>query len=278
MGIEIAQTPSEILLDPRQYLHYLHGDAGVGKTTWCRQIPGHYFARCEEGTKGLSVFGTSLKSWSEFLELIVLIVKQKQSNWENVREIKTLVIDTFDQLFELAGEWVVQNMRFMDQGTPKKYDQIDVVPFGLGHKAVRKLILNQIKKFMSYGFGVVLVGHTKERPIQWRGQSLIAKRLNLSPTTANDVVSACDAVGYCTIEEVIERDKDGNIMHAETGRYIHWQKEFLITAKHRLQRFPARTKLNNDSEKGPLGYELYAAAFQDAAQALRLQDQPKKLE
>lgn len=266
--IVIEQVASEIVTDPREYLHYLHGDAGVGKTTWCKQIEGHYFAKCDNGTKGLKVFGSSISSWPEFLEMLLLLSKQKASDWNGVREVKTLIVDTFDFLFELCGEWTVTNVRFMCQGVPKKYDRIENVPYGAGYAAVRRLVLLKLKKFMSLGFGIVLVGHTKEKTINWRGQDMIAKRLNLSPTTAEEILGECDAVGYCTIEETIERNDDGDIISIETGRYIHWQKEFLISAKHRLQDFPARTPLNNKCSKGPLGYELYLTAFKKAAKAL----------
>lgn len=269
MAVVIEQISSDIVLDPRKYLHYLHGDAGVGKTTWCKQIPGHYFAKCENGTMGLKVFGSSINSWPDFLEMLLLLVKQKESNWEGVREVKTVIVDTYDYLFELAGEWVAQNVKFMVQGKTIKYARIEQVPFGDGFSVTRRLTLSKIRKFMALGFGVILVGHTKEKVIKWRGQDLTVKRLNLSPTTAEAVVSACDAVGYCTIEETIERNDQGQITSVETGRYIHWQKEFQISAKHRLQQFPSRTALNNQKSKGLLGYELYLEAFEKAAHALQ---------
>lgn len=269
MTITIEQTESAIVLDPRKYLHYLHGDAGVGKTTWCQQIDGHYFAKCEDGTKGLKVFGSIISTWPDFLEMLGLLAKQKESNWEDVREVKTVIVDTYDYLFELASEWVAQNVKFMVQGKATKYERIEHVPFGDGYAVTRRLTLGKIRKFMALGFGVILVGHTKEKVLQWRGQDLTTKRLNLSPTTAEAVVSACDAVGYCTIEETIERNDQGQVTSIETGRYIQWQKEFLVSAKHRLQDFPVRTALNNQKDKGPLGYELYLTAFEKAAQVLQ---------
>ena len=56
----------------------------------------------------------------------------------------------------------------------------------------------------------------------------------------------------------------------ESGRWIYWQPTFLRTAKHRLRHFPEKTPLNNDPEKGPLGYELYTDVFVEAAEKERI--------
>jgi hypothetical protein len=268
--IEISQKPSRIVVDPRQYLHCLHGDAGVGKTTWCRQIPGHYFAQCEHGTKGLSVFGHNISCWQDMVDTFELLVKQKKTDWKDVREVRTLIIDTGERLFDYAGEHIAKTVSFVVGGKAAKYKRIDDVPYGKGFNATRALMMSRIRKFMSYGFGVVLVSHTKEKVIKWKGQELTVKRINFSPTTAQAIVDDCDAVGYCTIDEKIERDEALNIISVEQGRYIQWQKEFTITAKHRLANFAKRTALNNDPKKGPLGYEIYLQEFR--ARALELEN------
>ena len=131
-------------------------------------------------------------------------------------------------------------------------------------------MMSKIRKFMSFGFGVVLVSHTKEKNIKWKGQDLTAKRINFSPTTAQAIINDCDAVGYCTIDEEVTRDDEMNIVAIDQGRYIQWQKEFLITAKHRLAGFAKRTALNNDPNKGLLGYEIYLKEFR--ARALELEE------
>ena len=266
MAIEIAQLPSEIVVNPKEYLHLIHGDAGIGKTTWCSQIDGHYFAKCEEGAKGVQVFGSTITSWDEFREMCSLIVAQKELNWKDVRQIDVIIVDTLDRLFDYCGQWVSKNVAFMDKGTAKKYDRIENVPWGKGYAEVRERILDIVKKLMSYGFGVILLAHTKERTVKWRGQELTSFDLSISPTSAQEFVGACDAVGYATAEEIVERDATtGEINSVETGRWIYWQKAFLREAKHRLRNFPERTPLNNDVAKGPLGYTSYAKTFYDCA-------------
>jgi hypothetical protein len=267
MAIEIAQQPSSIVVNPKEYLHLIHGDAGIGKTTWCSQIDGHYFAKCEEGTKGVQVYGSTITSWPDFLELCRLIVEQKATNWKDVRPIDVIIIDTLDRLFDYCGMWVAENVKFMDKGVAKKYDRIENVPWGKGYAEVRELILNVVKKLMSFGFGVVLLAHTKERTVQWRGQDLTSFDLSISPTSAQEFVGACDAVGYATLEETIERNAKGDVERIENGRWLYWQPTFLRRAKHRLENFPERTPMNNDLTKGPYGYQQYAQVFQQVAEA-----------
>ena len=39
----LMQEPTSVVTDPRGYLTAVHGAAAVGKSSFCAQIPDHYF-------------------------------------------------------------------------------------------------------------------------------------------------------------------------------------------------------------------------------------------
>ena len=253
MAIEIQTEPTEILEDPRKYVMMIYGCPGVGKTTWASQIPGHYFAKTEEGTKGLRVWGSPIQKWDDFLELCVALGK-----YEGERKIHTLVVDTLERLYWFCGDWLCKHKRFMVRGTPQSFEDIRHVPYGLGYAETAKEILRVFNKInLDLGLGLVLIAHERERTIIWRGEELPKYEPDLPPSAVTALTAFCDAVGRFEIKQKITKDK-GDVVQVEEGRYQQWQPEFGTIAKHRLTGFPAILELPRDR-----GYQVYEQAFRD---------------
>jgi hypothetical protein len=258
----LVQQASEIIDDPKSYLHLLLGDPGVGKTTWASQIPGHYFAKAEIGTKGVSVFGSPIIEWEDFIEMCADLVIAQGTGWKDQREVTTVIVDTYEQLFAAAARWICKNRTFPEKGVPQKFDKLEDVPFGKGYKAVNELIIEKINKLMLYGFGVVLICHMKERTVKWRGQELKAVGPDLPPSAADAITGLADAVGYFTIDMKVQKNAQGQVESSEEGRFSIWQPQFLTPTKHRIPGFPDRLLLNYETM-----YADYCKAFTAAAQA-----------
>lgn len=269
--VSIRQTASKIVQDPRKYLTLVYGDAGVGKTTFCSQIPGHYFVITEAGTHGVEVVGHQIFSWNEFLETCALICEQKLRGWKDkednpVREVTTFVIDDIEHLFWLCGEHICATTSFMDSGKLIKYDRIEDVGWGKGYKRACEYLLKPLNKLLLKGFGMVITGHVRTREIKWRGQPMTTYNIALPPSVAQAIIDACGAVGYMTIEETYKKDGNNNVITTEKERRCYWQKEFLRESKHKLANFPEYTLLNHDKRKGSLGWENYLTAFNQAVE------------
>ena len=254
----LQQEPTSIQIDPRRYLTLVHGEAGVGKTSWAQQIPGHYFMITESGTEGVRVFGDIILTWDDFLEKGTELVEAQAKGFEGQREVTTIVIDTYEALWERCGEWVCKHVVFTEKGVKQHFDRIDDIPYGKGYKEVSKILIGKLQKLLLLGFGIVLLSHTKERSVTWGGQTFSSYEPNLSPSAAQAIVDACGAVGHFVIEETIKKGADGLPGQTEIGRWMYWQKQFLRVSKHRLDGFPARLPL----PKG-CGYETYVTAFQN---------------
>lgn len=269
----LMQEPTKIETDPRAYLTGIHGTEGVGKTSYGQQIPGHYFMITEAGTEGVEVYGDPILTWEEYLAKCKEIVEAKQNNFKEQREIKVVVIDTVEKLWDLCGYWVCANCRFPEKGIFHKFDRIEDVPFGKGYKRINELLIATFNKLMLYGLGVLWISHTKERTITWGGQDMTAVGPNLGPTAADYLVAASGAVGYIDIESVTKKDESGSVISVEEGRVMWWQKSFLRTAKHRLDHFP--DKLTFPKGKG---YITYLRAFEEAVEKRKQELKERKTE
>jgi len=231
--------------DPRRWLHLIHGEPGVGKTSWAAQIPGHYFVRTEEGCKGLYTFGEDVTTWEQFVNNIVgELVKGVETNWEGQRKVETIVIDVVEKLWEICAKWIVKNRTFLVKGTPQSFADVRHVPFGIGYTDTTAELLRVIRVIQHLGIGMVLLSHTNYRRFPWGTEELRRAEPDFTPSTVDDIVGECDAVGYFATDEVAKKELvDGviKVVSIEKGRFQYWQPQFLRIAKHRYdlpERFP----------------------------------------
>lgn len=260
----LAQTATPVMTDPRSYMTAIHSPPGVGKTSFGKQIPGHYFFYTPNaGTEGVKIFGDPILCWKDFIDKAKEVIKAKESGFKDQREIKICIIDTVGDLFDFAGIEVCATQHFMEKGVAHKFDKIDDVPFGKGYKAAFQLLLRNLGTLKLNGFGVLLTSHTKERPVKWGGQDLHHHGFNLPPSAALAVYAACGAIGHFVVEEKIEKGEDGVIKKVETGRSMFWQPTFLRLAKHRLEGFPEKLELPINR-----GWEVYCDAFAETVAKL----------
>ena len=244
--------------DPRKYLTTVIGDAGVGKTTWASHIEGAYFLMTEMGTQGVSVRGEPILSWPSFKEKLNEIWQARKDGWKDVEPITSIVVDTYDILFDMVGQWVCENEQFVVEGRPTRYTKIDDVPFGKGYARVSQLLLGVITRFHLAGFGVFLLCHSKERVVRWKGQAVMMYGPRLSPSASEALINASGAVGYFRVEQEVRKEGD-EIVIANERRVQQWQPTFQVAAKHRLPGFPAELPLTRLE-----GWQTYCQAFKEA--------------
>ncbi len=258
----LQQVPTEIVTDPRRYLTLVYGIAGVGKTEFGAQIPGHYFFCTEAGIEGVRVFGDPILNWKDFLDKCDEVTTAKRNGWKDnegkpIREILTIVVDTYENLYKHAGVWICKNTTFPQKGVQQKYARIEDVPYGKGYTRTNELLIEKLNKLMLSGFGVLVISHSKEKPITWRGENFQAYGPKLPPSAADGIIDACGAVSFFNTEETTDKNDVGIVMKVEEGRYMYWQNSFLIRAKHRLPGFPAKLPLPCGK-----GYQTYLDAFE----------------
>jgi len=241
----LAQEKIHIKVDPRDYITMVLGDAGSGKTTFCSQIPDHYIIGCEPGQEGVEYHGEPCPDFKTFLRIATELINAKNTHFKDQREIKVVVIDTYDRLFELCGVYVVQEEIFMEMGKAQKFAKVDDVPYGRGYKRVNELLIGLIYKLRQAGFGIVLASHVKERIVKWQGQDVTWFGPKLPPSGCDAIIDACGVIAFFRTEEEYKKGATGEILSVKSLRRARFQPTFQIVAKHRLEGFPESMELNH---------------------------------
>jgi len=253
--------------DPKRWLHLIHGEAGVGKSTWAAQIPGHYFVRTEEGCKGLYTYGETVTSWEQFVnEVVADLAEGAKSEWKGQRQVEVLVIDVVEKLWWLCAAWVVKHKQFMVKGVAQSFADIRHVPYGLGYVETTTEFMRILRIVQRLKLGIILISHTNYRHFKWGSEDLQRAEPNFSAGTVDEIVGECDAVGYFSIDEKIKKENQNGALvttAVEQGRFQHWQPQFLRIAKHRFD-LPARLPLPKYG-----GWKVYCEEFEKGAKRER---------
>ena len=152
----------------------LLGEPGVGKTTTIFHIAEKLFG--EDGYMVLDMgteFGTEyiqginsepVEDFNKFIEMTNDIIKNKEIDYP---ELKVLIVDTLDVLFETAEPYMVKlyNQENMSDKNFKPVKTINAVEGGFMHGQDRliEIIVNQIAKLRRAGIGFWYTGHVKRR-------------------------------------------------------------------------------------------------------------------
>lgn len=166
---------NEINLNPLSYNIGLLGESGVGKSTITKQIceklvgdEGYISLDIgrEDGHKAISGIVTeSVPDWATFAEIVDDIVENKDTDYP---DLKVVVIDTYDQLCEIAEKESIRLYNKKIMGTDKpKADTINSAwgGFGKGLDKTIDLMLDKLWALKSVGVSFIIVAHVKRTDI-----------------------------------------------------------------------------------------------------------------
>src|SRR5665648_69220 len=143
----------------------LIGESGIGKSTvikeLCQKIAGDegYMAfdvGKENGHAAISgIISEPIPDWRKFVTVVDDIVNNKEADYPNIRVV---VIDTMDQLFEITEPEVVRLHNI--ENKDKKVSTINAAfgGFGAGQDKVIELILGKLWSLKSVGVAFIVVG------------------------------------------------------------------------------------------------------------------------
>jgi hypothetical protein len=185
----------------------VHGEAGVGKSTFAAGFPGALLLDCEQRTGHLDVSRIDITSWEELIgALKELIVSD--------HEYETVVIDTLDH-----AEMLIHDSLCRAAGV-KSIDDVGG-GYGRGYTAA----LNEWRKFVhgvealrKRNIGVVMLAHshikTFKNPV---GEDYDKWQLKMNTKSANFLREISDAVGFAHFEDFTEEDNKKNHKAQTTG-------------------------------------------------------------
>lgn len=217
-----------IKIDPLSYNIGLIGESGIGKTTIIKEMceklvgeDGYRFLECgkEDGADGIDGINyLNCPEWSMdydeytnsigFEDFVDDVVEHKSTEYP---DLKTVVIDTYDQLIEIAKPEVI---RMHNAEHPEKLVKSIKAAFGgymSGEDKATEIVLDKLWELKSVGVHFIIIGHVKQRQQEdvVTGQTYTSLTTNMSMRDFNAIKTKLHFLGVASIDREIVQEKTG---------------------------------------------------------------------
>lgn len=257
----------EINLSPLAYNIGILGESGIGKTTVIKEVceklvgeDGYLFLECgkEDGDKTVNgLMSESCEDWDKYEEVIEDIIENKATDYPN---LKVVVIDTIDQLFEISEPEVVS---LHNKENEKRADTINSAfgGFGKGLDKAIEIVLNSLWSLKSVGVSFIVIGHTKRREIEdvVTGQTYSTLTTNMQQRYFNAIKTKLDILGVASIDRDIVQQKTGkknpvtkkeetkSVIMSESRKITFRDDNYVIDSKSRFANIVDSISLDSDA-------------------------------
>mgnify|MGYP002791347209 CR=1 FL=1 len=266
----------EIQLNPLAYNIGLLGESGIGKSTIMKEIceklvgPEGYIALDigrEDGHKAINgIISEPVEDWSKFVAITDDIVENKDADYP---ELKVVIVDTYDQLFELAEKEAVR--KWNAKNPDKRAETVNGIygGFGRGLDVTIDMVLDRLWELKKVGVSFVIIAHTKKKDIDdpISGQSYSILTSNISQRYFNAIKTKLDFLGMAYIDRDIVKEKTGK-KNLKTGEDIIKGK---IVGESRVIRFrddtysvDSKSRFADIVDSIPFDADAFIKAMQDA--------------
>ena len=277
---------NEINLNPLCYNVALGGEAGIGKSTLikevCEKLVGDdgYISLDigkEDGHKAISGIVTeSVPDWSTYMEIVDDIVDNKDEDYPN---LKVVVIDTYDQLCDIAEKECIRlyNKKLVAAEKPK----IDTINsawggYGKGLDKTIELMLDSLWKLKSVGVSFIIIFHVKKTNIT---DVITEEQYSIltSDTTQkyfNAIKTKLDFLGMAYLDRDIIKVKTGK--KDRSGKDIEKGKlageSRVISFRDDTYSVDSKCRFANIVDRIPFDSDEFIKAMQDAILAEQSKD------
>lgn len=259
----------QIDLNPLTYNMCLLGESGIGKSTIAKQIcqklvgDEGYIALDigkEDGHKAISgIMSEKCDTWAKYTEVVDDIAENKFTDYP---DLKVVVIDTFDQLCDLAEKQTVKlwNQKLRQQQKPL----IDTINsafggYGKGLDKAIDLMLDSFWKLKEVGVSVFIIAHIKRTDITDVMTEESYSMLTASTTQRyfNAIKQKMDVIGMAYIDRDIvkretgKKDVNGNAISKNVvsgeSRVINFRDDtYSVDSKSRFANIVNQISFNAD--------------------------------
>lgn len=267
----------EIDLNPLHYNIGLLGESGIGKSTImkdiCEKLAGEdgYIALDvgkEDGHDAIAgIVSERIENWAKFIEVTDDIIDNKTTDY---KDLQVVIIDTYDQLFDLAEKEVI---RLHNKRNPDK-PKIDTINsafggFGKGLDKAIELVLDRLWELKKVGVSFIVVAHTKKKDIDdvITGDQYSILTSDISQKYFNAIKTKLHFLGMAYIDRNIVQEKTGK-KNLKTGEDITKGK---IVSESRVIRFrddtysvDSKSRFADIVDCIPFNADEFIKAMQDA--------------
>lgn len=255
---------NKVVINPLAYNIGLIGESGIGKTTIIKEMceklvgeDGYLFLECgkEDGADAIEGINyINCPQWSQdydelsnsigFEDLIEDILENKTSEY---KDLKVVVIDTYDQLFEIAKSEVI---RMHNRDNPDKRVKSIKQAFGGymgGEDKASEIILDKLWALKKVGIHFIIIGHVKakEQEDVTTGNKYSSLTTNMAIRDFNKIKTKLHFLGVASIDREMMQEKTGkkdnkgkdiikNIITKESRKITFRDDSYSIDSKSRF--------------------------------------------
>ena len=278
-------TVSENLAD---YMIGLLGEPGIGKTSLMVEVchkefgdDGYILFNCgrEQGINAINnAIYEDIEDWKKFEEVVKDIVKNKQTDYP---DLKVVVIDTIDSLLDLSTAETIRRWNAENMGK-KNFEPAKVLSACWGGFSGPldynlNLVLDKFWELKKVGVQVFIIGHVKTKEIvdPITGVTYSTITTDMSQRDFNAFKNKLHLVGIAYIDRAIETENTGrkniithkdvtvNKVKSENRRISFRDDQYVVDSK---SRFP------DIVPDIPLDADAFIKAVKDAIRAARKND------
>ena len=205
------------------YMIGVMAPSGFGKTTLLYKVCDKKFGEDgyilldvgdENGVAAIDgVVAERVPTWKSFKEVIDDIVKNKETDYPN---LKVVVLDTLDSTFEIAESYVVTtyNKEHLGEQNFKPATSINAVEggFGRGLDRVIETVKKEINRLNKVGVGVWWTSHVKERDQTdlFTGSNYTQLTASMSMKYFNSIKDISHLIGFGYYDRSIQKIEVGD--------------------------------------------------------------------
>ena len=263
---------NKVSLDLSTYNICILGESGIGKTTLMKETcetlfgeDGYMIFNCgkEDGVDCLAdATYEDIENFKKFDEVTKDIIKNKDTDYP---DLKVIVTDTLDQLFELVEPEAVKRWNVENQGkkdfTPAKTLNQSWGGFGRGEDKVIEIILDRMWELKKVGVAFWSCGHVKTREIldPLTNQTYTSLSTNMMQKYFNGIKTKMHVVGMACIDREIIKESTGrqnvvtkkditkNKVVSESRKIIFRDDNYGVDSKSRFSHIVDEIPLDKDA-------------------------------
>lgn len=229
---------NEVKVNPLKYNLAIIGESGIGKTTiikeYCEKLAGengYIFLEMgkEDGADAINGINyLNCPEWDMdydestnsigFNTFVEDVVDNRSTDW---KDLKVVVIDTYDELFAIAEPEVVA---MHNRENPNKRVKSIKAAFGGfqgGEDKAVEIVLNALWSLKRVGVTFIVIGHTKSRNVTdvMTGEDYLQLTSNMPQRYFNAIKTKAHFLGVAAIDREIVKEKTGK-KNVVTGQDI----------------------------------------------------------
>ncbi len=238
MGV-LPTTKRKVVIDPRGLNVLVYGAPGIGKSTLASEAEGAIFFATEDGVKSLEVFEYPCTSWKAVQDGYKEL---KEMSQDPERPFRTIVIDTIDNLIQLAS---------LDLCKAKGWEHESEGSYGLGFGLLNKKLKECLQSLAGMrdgngdpSYGLWMISHSQNIENEDRGRKWNQTVPSLSAGMRKTIEGFADLILFADV--LWEEDSEEYVRILRTKPSRGW------IAKDRTGRLPEVVRMEKGRSYGSL--------------------------